>query len=97
MTKTMEPHPMEKAMSKNYHENHSDSAAIERLLTAATVACILGISPKTVHKLVREKKLACVHGTLREQRSGRGLIRGASSHRRYFRRPAAERHGLRTV
>ncbi|AFM26041.1 helix-turn-helix domain-containing protein [Desulfomonile tiedjei] len=55
-------------MIKNYPENHSDSAAIERLLTAVTVASILGISPKTVHKLVREKKLACVQVTSRDRR-----------------------------
>lgn len=55
-------------MIKNYPENHSDSAAIERLLTAVTVASILGISTKTVHRLVREGKLACVQVTTRERR-----------------------------
>ena len=61
-------HSKETAMIQQRFENHGDSSAIERLLTAATVACILGISPKTVHKLVREGKLACVQVTARERR-----------------------------
>ena len=55
-------------MIQQRFENHDDSSSIERLLTAATVACILGISPKTVHKLVREGKLGCVQITARERR-----------------------------
>ncbi len=55
-------------MIQQRFENHYDSSSVERLLTAATVACILGISPKTVHKLVREGKLACVQVTARERR-----------------------------
>ena len=48
--------------------NHGDSCSIGRLLTAVTVATILGVSPKTIHKLVREKKLACVQVTSRDRR-----------------------------
>ena len=44
------------------------ASAIDRLKTAAAVASILGVSPKTVHKLVREGKLACVQVTSRERR-----------------------------
>ena len=49
-------------------ENQGDSSSIVRLLTAVTVATILGVSPKTIHKLVREKKLACVQVTSRDRR-----------------------------
>lgn len=42
--------------------------SIEQLLTVATVASILGLAPKTVHKLVRERKLACVQVTALERR-----------------------------
>ena len=49
-------------------ENHGDTSLIARLLTAVTVAAILGVSPKTIHKLVRESKLACVQVTQRERR-----------------------------
>ena len=38
------------------------------LLSANGEAAILGISAKTVHKLVREKKLACVQVTSRDRR-----------------------------
>ncbi|MGB6063257.1 MAG: helix-turn-helix domain-containing protein [Desulfomonilaceae bacterium] len=55
-------------MIEQRSENHGDPTSIERLLTAATVACILGVSPKTVHKLVREGKLPCVQVTPRERR-----------------------------
>jgi excisionase family DNA binding protein len=48
--------------------NSIDSLPIAQLLTAIAVASILGISPKTVHKLVREGKLACVQVTARERR-----------------------------
>ena len=44
------------------------SFSIERLLTVATVASILGVSQKTVNKLVREKRLACVQVTSRDRR-----------------------------
>jgi hypothetical protein len=49
-------------------EKHGDSSSIVRLLTAVTVATILGVSPKTIHKLAREKKLACVQVTSRDRR-----------------------------
>ncbi|MBM3299331.1 MAG: helix-turn-helix domain-containing protein [Deltaproteobacteria bacterium] len=38
------------------------------LLRVTDAASILGISTKTVHKLVRERKLACVQVTSRDQR-----------------------------
>jgi excisionase family DNA binding protein len=38
------------------------------LLRASDVAEILGISTKTVHKLVRERKLSCVQVTARDRR-----------------------------
>lgn len=50
------------------NRNPSESSPIAQLLTAVTVASILGISPKTVHKLVREKKLSCVQVTPRARR-----------------------------
>jgi hypothetical protein len=43
-------------------------AAVASLLTARGVGAILGISVKTVHKLVRQKKLACVQVTSRERK-----------------------------
>jgi excisionase family DNA binding protein len=38
------------------------------LMNAEQVANILGIATKTVHRLVRERKLACVQVTARERR-----------------------------
>ncbi len=38
------------------------------LMNAEQVADVLGIAIKTVHKLVRERKLACVQVTARERR-----------------------------
>ncbi len=38
------------------------------LLHVTDVALLLGISVKTVHKLVREGKLACIQVTVRERR-----------------------------
>jgi len=49
-------------------EKQGESSYIGRLLTAVTVASILGLAPKTVHKLAREKKLACVQVTSRDRR-----------------------------
>jgi excisionase family DNA binding protein len=43
-------------------------SAMPALSRASDVARILGVSTKTVHKLVREKKLACVQVTPRERR-----------------------------
>ncbi len=40
----------------------------EALLTAKDVSTILRISPKTVHRLVRDCRLACVKVTNRERR-----------------------------
>jgi excisionase family DNA binding protein len=37
-------------------------------MNAAAVASILGVSTKTVHKLVREGKLGCVQVTSKERR-----------------------------
>ncbi len=48
--------------------HESIPVVIPALLTAKGVATILGISTKTVHKLAREKKLACVQITPRERR-----------------------------
>ena len=51
----------------SHRENAIDSG-LPALWQAAEVAKILGISVKTVHKLVREGKLACVQVTARERR-----------------------------
>jgi excisionase family DNA binding protein len=48
--------------------NQFDLPPVARLLNVAVVASVLGVSPKTVHKLVREGKLACVQITSRERR-----------------------------
>ncbi len=40
----------------------------DRLLTVDTVAHMLGLAPKRVHGLVRERKLCCVQVTARERR-----------------------------
>ncbi len=45
-----------------------DSFGQMPLLRVTDVALLLGISPKTIHKLVREGKLACVQITARERR-----------------------------
>jgi excisionase family DNA binding protein len=47
--------------------DHGDRA-VHGLMRASDVAAILGISAKTVNKLVREKKLACVQVTARDRR-----------------------------
>ena len=52
----------------NQYGHESIPVAIPELLTAKGVGAILGISVKTVHKLVREKKVACVQVTPRERR-----------------------------
>ncbi len=49
-------------------ENDNEKIGIQRLLSPRQVAEILGISVKTVHKLVRETKLACVQVTAKERR-----------------------------
>ena len=52
----------------NQYGHESIPVAIPELLTPKGVGAILGISVKTVHKLVREKKVACVQVTPRERR-----------------------------
>ena len=49
-------------------ENEQDQIAIPRLLSAKDVGEILGISVKTVNKLVRTGKLGCVQVTTKERR-----------------------------
>lgn len=44
------------------------ASQISYLMTAVDVGLILGISTKTVHKLVRERKLSCVQVTARDRR-----------------------------
>ena len=48
--------------------NDDELIPIQRLLTATGVGEILGISAKTVHKLVRNGKLGCVQVTAKERR-----------------------------
>jgi excisionase family DNA binding protein len=55
-------------MIEHQTSNQNDSPSIERLLSVAAVASILGVSPKMVHKLARERKLACVQVTARDRR-----------------------------
>jgi hypothetical protein len=52
----------------NQYGHESIPVAIPELLTAKGVGAILGISVKTVHKRVREGKLACVQVTARDRR-----------------------------
>ncbi len=52
----------------NQYGHDSIPVPIPSLLSAKGVGAILGISTKTVHKLVREKKLACVQVTPRDRR-----------------------------
>ncbi len=54
--------------SESRRENDNEKIGIQRLLTPKDVADILGISVKTVHKLVRDQKLACVQVTTKERR-----------------------------
>jgi excisionase family DNA binding protein len=49
-------------------ENDREGIGIARLLSPADVAGIMGISVKTVNKLVREGKLGCVQVTGKERR-----------------------------
>jgi excisionase family DNA binding protein len=49
-------------------ENTQGESQIRKLMTAKDVAEILGISVKTVNKLVREAKLGCVQVTAKERR-----------------------------
>lgn len=49
-------------------KEHALDSRMPALWQASDVARILDISPKTVHKLAREGKLACVQVTSRERR-----------------------------
>jgi excisionase family DNA binding protein len=49
-------------------ENDQERILIQKLLSAKDVAEILGISVKTVNKLVREAKLGCVQVAAKERR-----------------------------
>ncbi len=49
-------------------EKDQERIFIQKLLNAKDVAEILGISVKTVNKLVREAKLGCVQVTAKERR-----------------------------
>jgi len=49
-------------------KEHAIDAGMSVLLRVPEVARVLGISIKTVHKLVRERKLSCVQVTARERR-----------------------------
>jgi excisionase family DNA binding protein len=56
-------------------ENEQERIFIQKLLSARHVAGILGISAKTVNKLVREGKLGCVQVTAKERRFTEDQIR----------------------
>src|SRR5208283_173063 len=56
-------------------ENDQERIFIQKLLSARDVAEILGISVKTVNKLVREAKLGCVQVTAKERRFTEDQIR----------------------
>ena len=49
-------------------ENDQERIFIQKLLSAKDIAEILGISVKTVNKLVREAKIGCVQVTAKERR-----------------------------
>lgn len=49
-------------------------AAMLQLMDAKDVAEILKIAPKTVHKLVRERKLGCVQVTEKDRRFAREQV-----------------------
>ncbi|MBI5247881.1 MAG: helix-turn-helix domain-containing protein [Desulfomonile tiedjei] len=61
--------------SESRKENDSDKIGIQRLLSPKDVAEILGISVKTVNKLVREGKLGCVQVTGKERRFTEDQVR----------------------
>jgi excisionase family DNA binding protein len=56
-------------------ENEQERIFIQKLLSVKDVAEILGISAKTVNKLVREAKLGCVQVTAKERRFTEDQIR----------------------
>ncbi len=57
-------------------EHDREQNFIQRLLSAKDVAEILGISVKTVNKLVREAKLGCVQVTAKERRFTEEHVKG---------------------
>ena len=57
-------------------ENEQERIFIQKLLSAKDVAEILGISAKTVNKLVREGKLGCVQVTAKERRFSEQHVEG---------------------
>lgn len=56
-------------------ENDNAQIGLKKLMTAKQVADILGVSVKTVHKLVREGKLGCVQVTSKERRFAEEQVR----------------------
>jgi hypothetical protein len=56
-------------------ENDQGRIFIQKLLSARHVGEILGISAKTVNKLVREAKLGCVQVTAKERKFTEDQIR----------------------
>jgi excisionase family DNA binding protein len=56
-------------------ENEQKSIGIARLLSPKNVSEILGISVKTVHKLVRDGKLGCVQVNDRDRRFTEDQVR----------------------
>ena len=61
--------------NENRKENDYGDIGFMKLLKAIDVADILGISVKTVNKLVREAKLGCVQVTVKERRFTEEQIR----------------------
>jgi len=59
---------LRQVMHGNTHISAHESAGLERLWSPADVAVALDVSVKTVHKLVRDGKLACVQVTARDRR-----------------------------
>ena len=57
-------------------EKDQERIFIQKLLSAKDVAEILGISVKTVNKLVREGKLGCVQVTAKERRFTEDQVEG---------------------
>jgi excisionase family DNA binding protein len=57
-------------------ENDQERIFVQKLLSAKDVAEILGISVKTVNKLVREAKLGCVQVTTKERRFTEQQVEG---------------------
>jgi excisionase family DNA binding protein len=54
--------------TESNNKDHQELIPVPRLLNASQVSEILGISTKTVNKLVREGKLGCVQVTTKERR-----------------------------